>query len=312
VKVPIVGLDRIDDYLYHHDNLLTFTYQPSTQSEDFTKNQLKEIVSSVHAANKDVNFALIKGGDDVISTQYTYGHFDLITLGDKKQVKEIPDHDGFERFTRDYDSAKVTPTELMRWVTSKMSGSYSDKISCDSLDTTLSKNAFNSIYFGPEEGSVWESYKDVAKDMPHSSYHSDEVCAGKYGVKAPGVAVVRQQGKSPLAWSGYDEKEDHEGSHLQQFLEFESTPLFIKTKAQFEHVHRNNRFVLALCSKDAEKDKEVRDVFKAFATEDKRDKMFFVCPSFCASGLLPLIDSTHTSDLMVVIASHHDEAFRMD
>jgi len=70
-----------------------------------------------------------------------------------------------------------------------------------------------------------------------------------------------------------------------------------------DHVHRNNRFVLALCSKDAEKDREVRDVFKAFATQDKRDKMYFICPNFCKEGLLPMIDSTHTSDLMVMIAS---------
>lgn len=92
-----------------------------------------------------------------------------------------------------------------------MSGAYSDKVSCDSLDSTLSKNAFNSIYFGPEEGSLWTSYLDVARDLPHISYHSDEACAGKYGVKAPGVAVVRQQGNSPLAWPGHDEENDHEG-----------------------------------------------------------------------------------------------------
>jgi hypothetical protein len=37
VKVPIVGLNGIEDYLYKHDHLLTFTFQPNTKSEEFMK-----------------------------------------------------------------------------------------------------------------------------------------------------------------------------------------------------------------------------------------------------------------------------------
>jgi hypothetical protein len=109
-----------------------------------------------------------------------------------------------------------------------------------------------------------------------------------------------------------NEEEVHLATDLQEFLELESTPLFINSQFHLDTAWRNSKFIVALCSKDAQKDEAVRSVFRSFATEDKRDKMFFICPNFCTSNLLPTIDSTHTSDLMVLIASSHHDLFRMD
>jgi hypothetical protein len=55
---------------------------------------------------------------------------------------------------------------------------------------------------------------DVAKEMAHKSFHSDEACADKYKVQVPGISVVRDKGQSPLPYVRVSEEEAHLGSHL--------------------------------------------------------------------------------------------------
>lgn len=92
------------------------------------------------------------------------------------------------------------------------------------------------MYFGPEEGAMWESYMDVVKEMSHRSFHSDEACASNYNVKAPGFAVVREKGKSPVAYIASTDQDMHLATHIQDFLELETTPLFIKSQHQLTTV----------------------------------------------------------------------------
>jgi hypothetical protein len=54
VKVPILNYDSMETFMTNHNHLFTFAYQAGKPSEHYALNELKPIVSHLHAIDKEI------------------------------------------------------------------------------------------------------------------------------------------------------------------------------------------------------------------------------------------------------------------
>ena len=78
---------------------------------------------------------------------------------------------------------------------------------CATLEAKTAASNVAMSYFGAAEGGLWETFTKAVNNQfitdKYQFFHTtDEDCASKYGVTAPGIAVTRIFDESPYAYTG--------------------------------------------------------------------------------------------------------------
>jgi hypothetical protein len=106
----------------------------------------------------------------------------------------------------------------------KKSGPASEEISCDSLKAKAGEAKLNLVYFGAQEGPMFDSYMTAAKtDDKFIFYHAHGDCAAHWGASTNSVSVMRTFDASPVHYAG---EATHEG--ITAFMEKNSVPKLIE------------------------------------------------------------------------------------
>ena len=78
---------------------------------------------------------------------------------------------------------------------------------CAALEAKTAAASVAMTYFGAAEGGLWDTFTKAVNNQfitdKYEFFHTtDEDCASKYGVTAPGIAVTRIFDESPYAYTG--------------------------------------------------------------------------------------------------------------
>ena len=102
-----------------------------------------------------------------------------------------------------------TKDGIVDWV-NKNAVSVKEPLAVADCATLEAKTAASNVamsYFGAAEGELWETFTKAINNQfitdKYQFFHTtDEDCASKYGVTAPGIAVTRIFDESPYAYTG--------------------------------------------------------------------------------------------------------------
>lgn len=153
----------------------------------------------------------------------------------------------------------------------KKSGPASEEISCDSLKAKAGEAKLNLVYFGAQEGPMFDSYMSAAKtDDKFIFYHAHGDCAAHWGATNNSVSVMRTFDASPVHYAG---EATHEG--ITAFMEKNSVPTLIEFSEDYiEPIFGKGNTAVILFTN--EKDTAYGKVWAEAANTLKGDILFVV------------------------------------
>lgn len=106
----------------------------------------------------------------------------------------------------------------------KKTGPVSEEVSCDSLKQKAGEAKLNLVYFGAQEGSMFDSYMSAAKtNDSYIFYHTTADCAAHWGASHNSVSVMRTFDSSPVHYAGEATLEG-----ITAFMDSSSVPTLIE------------------------------------------------------------------------------------
>ncbi len=153
----------------------------------------------------------------------------------------------------------------------KKSGPASEEISCSDLKTKAGEAKLNLVYFGAQEGQMFDSFMTAAKtDDKFIFYHAQGDCAADWGASTNSVSVLRTFDASPVHYAG---EATHEG--ITAFMEKNSVPTLIEFSEDFiEPIFGKGKTAVILFTN--EKDSSYGQVWAEAASQLKGDILFVV------------------------------------
>ena len=153
----------------------------------------------------------------------------------------------------------------------KKSGPASEEISCSDLKAKAGEAKLNLVYFGAQEGQMFDSYMTAAKtDDKFIFYHAHGDCAADWGASTNSVSVMRTFDASPVHYAG---EATHEG--ITAFMEKNSVPTLIEFTEDFiEPIFGKGKTAVILFTN--EKDSSYGQVWAEAASQLKGDILFVV------------------------------------
>jgi len=168
----------------------------------------------------------------------------------------------------EYTGGRTADT-IISWITKK-TGNPSDAVSCDTLGDKASSK-LNVVYFGATEGENFDFFMNTAKNPAAEKFaffNTGAECAEKYGVTAPGMALIRTFDEPNIAYSG-----ELDGGPFFEWLNSHATPtLFEFGEDYIEPIFQQKKPCLFLFSDD--KDAAYQAAF-AEASKTMKGKIMF-------------------------------------
>jgi len=111
-----------------------------------------------------------------------------------------------------------TEDTIVQWIMKKTGPAF-ENIKCDEVEKKVADSKLNLVYYGEQEGSMFEAFNAAAQAMDAYTFYATQTeCAKDAGVHdAAGAAIFRTFDTSPVAYSGPAAEED-----LQSFLKTEA------------------------------------------------------------------------------------------
>ena len=169
----------------------------------------------------------------------------------------------------EYTGGRTADT-IVSWV-EKRTGAASAELECDDILPTVDQNDVNVVYFGATEGSLYDSFIEVAKtNEKFKFYNACCSCAEAHGAEKPSITIFRKHEDSPVHYKG-----DVNVADIKKWMAKKSLPSLI----QFDHnyvqpVFKEKMTSIILFSND--QSARYRLAFASAAEVMKDDSMLFV------------------------------------
>ena len=101
----------------------------------------------------------------------------------------------------EYTGGRTADT-IVSWI-EKRTGAASTELACDDILPTVAENNVNVVYFGANEGALYDSFIEIAKvNEKHKFYNAGGSCAEAHGAEKPSITVFRKHENSPVHYKG--------------------------------------------------------------------------------------------------------------